>query len=154
MDIIVTYGVGEGMTDLVAFDNALFCAGIANYNLISMSSIIPLHCRVKMKKFKANNKDYGNKLYIVLSYHTVNQKNCEAWAGLGWMQDKKGKGIFVEEKGFSKKEVNERINATLIGMKSYRKVNFITEGRKLVGKKCNNFSVCASVCAIFKNESW
>jgi len=154
MDIIVTYGVGEGINDLVAFDNALFCAGIANYNLIRISSIIPLHSRIKMKKFKANNKDYGNKLYIVLSCHIVNKRNCESWAGLGWMQDKKGKGIFVEEKGFSKKEVNERINATLIGMKSYRKVNFITEGRKVVGKKCNNFSVCTLVCAIFKNESW
>lgn len=154
MDIIVTYGVGEGITDLVAFDNALFSAGIANYNLIRISSIIPLNCRVKMKKFKANNKDYGNKLYIVLSYHTVNQKNCEAWAGLAWAQDKKGKGIFVEDKGFSESEVNQRISKHLLGMKSYRKVNFITEGRKLVGKKCNNFSVCALVCAIFKNESW
>ena len=34
-------GVGHGETTLNAFDNALCCAGIGNYNLIKVSSIWP-----------------------------------------------------------------------------------------------------------------
>ncbi len=41
MKIKVTYGIGEGATKLAAFDRALFDAGIANYNLIKLSSVIP-----------------------------------------------------------------------------------------------------------------
>ena len=41
MKIIVTSGTGEGPTSLAAFDAALLDAGVANYNLICLSSIIP-----------------------------------------------------------------------------------------------------------------
>ena len=34
-------GVGSGNTELNAFDNALYNAGVGNYNLIKVSSILP-----------------------------------------------------------------------------------------------------------------
>jgi arginine decarboxylase len=39
--IQVTTGTGEGPTPLAAFDAALLDAGVANYNLICLSSVIP-----------------------------------------------------------------------------------------------------------------
>jgi arginine decarboxylase len=40
MRIYVTTGKGEGPTPLAAFDAALIDAGIPNYNLIYLSSVI------------------------------------------------------------------------------------------------------------------
>lgn len=41
MKIQVTLGAGEGETGINAFDKALMDAGIADFNLVEMSSIIP-----------------------------------------------------------------------------------------------------------------
>lgn len=40
-------GAAEGSTPLNAFDGALINAGIGNYNLVKVSSIIPPHCSEK-----------------------------------------------------------------------------------------------------------
>lgn len=39
--VILTKGAGKGKTKLNAFDNALLEAGIGNFNLVSISSILP-----------------------------------------------------------------------------------------------------------------
>jgi arginine decarboxylase len=41
MQIHVSSGRGEGPTPLAAFDAALRDAGVSNYNLIALSSVIP-----------------------------------------------------------------------------------------------------------------
>lgn len=41
-------GVGNGSTELNAFDNALYNAGVGNYNLIKVSSILPPVSREEM----------------------------------------------------------------------------------------------------------
>lgn len=45
----IVSGVGESMFPLVAFDNALRNAGIGDYNLVKVSSILPAHCVYKEK---------------------------------------------------------------------------------------------------------
>lgn len=55
--IYVTSGIGEGQTNLSAFDAALWDAGIANFNLIKLSSVIPPHSKVLVKNLKNNGKD-------------------------------------------------------------------------------------------------
>jgi len=44
--IILTSGIGIGSTKLNAFDNALLNAGIGNFNLLSVSSIIPPKAKI------------------------------------------------------------------------------------------------------------
>jgi len=44
--IILTAGIGEGETELNAFDNALLNAGVANYNFLKVSSIIPPKAKI------------------------------------------------------------------------------------------------------------
>ena len=69
MKITVTWGVGTGSTKLSAFDKALWNAGIANFNLIPLSSIIPPDSQIELRKLKLQNskEDFGKKLYVVLS---------------------------------------------------------------------------------------
>lgn len=44
--IILTSGIGRGTTKLNAFDNALLNAGIGNFNLSKISSIIPPNAKI------------------------------------------------------------------------------------------------------------
>ncbi len=155
MQIKITYGTGQGLTNLSSFDNALYDAGIANYNLIKLSSVIPKNSKVITKKLDWNNKEYGNKLYVVLSRCTESTMGKEAWAGLGWIsEDHTGKGLFVEHKGSSKKEVKELINKSLESIKKYRKEEHGKVNIKTRGIKCKDKPVCSIVCAVYKSEGW
>jgi len=50
MEIVLTSAIGSGKTSLSAFDDALFKAGMGNYNLIRLSSIIPKNAKIKVKE--------------------------------------------------------------------------------------------------------
>ncbi len=41
-NFLITAGVGTGLTELTAFDHALLQAGVGNYNLLRVSSILPV----------------------------------------------------------------------------------------------------------------
>lgn len=152
--IIVTHGSGEGRTNISAFDSALMQAGIANYNLICLSSVIPKASRIKIEKFKTRENEYGNKLYVVMA--RCDQKNFgeEAWAGLGWIQDKNGRGLFVEHKGESEKSVIRLIKNSIEDMRQYRKYQYGNLKYFVSGIKCKDKPVCALVMAVYQSEEW
>ncbi len=154
MKIIVTWGTGEGPTKLAAFDSALMSAGIANYNLIKLSSIIPPGSRVVVKKFKAGREEFGNKLYVVLSERIETRNGFFAVAGLGWIQAKDGRGLLVEHWGESKTEVRELIKKSLLHMASERGWKCGRIRNKIASIKCKGLPVCAVVAAVFVSENW
>ncbi|RLG13765.1 MAG: pyruvoyl-dependent arginine decarboxylase [Candidatus Nanohalarchaeota archaeon] len=155
MEIKITCGTGEGQTKISAFDKALYDAGIANYNLIALSSVIPENAKIIESKIDWNEKEHGNRLYVVLAKCIEVQKEKEAWAGLGWIQDELGKGLFVEHSGSSEKEIVELINASLKDMQRTRREKY---GKKINHSiaciKCNGNPVCALVCAVYKSTPW
>src|ERR1019366_6899933 len=115
--IFVTSGVSSGSTQLAAFDGALLDAGIANFNLIKLSSVIPPNCEIKVGRPNLDNdQDHGKKLYTVLSEKRESEKGREAWAGIGWVQGKDGRGLFVEQHGSQQAEVMRLIKDTLNDM--------------------------------------
>ncbi len=60
MDIKVVKGAGEASIPLSAFDAALKDAGIYNYNLITLSSVIPPGSKVqKTDDFKTPDSEWG-----------------------------------------------------------------------------------------------
>jgi arginine decarboxylase len=155
MKITVTYGIGEGPTELAAFDKALFDAGVANYNLIKLSSMIPPGSSVSVGKAKLNDKAHGDKLYVVLAEQRESQPGTEAWAGIGWVIDGKGtKGMFVEHEGHSEAAVKKQIEESLTSMRKYRPDGYGSVQMKIVGTKCKKEPVCALVCAVYKSEGW
>jgi len=157
MKIAVASGIGTGPTKLAAFDAALNAAGVANYNLIRLSSIVPPKAKIvvsgePIKKIRGN---WGDRLYVVMADSRVDTPNVEAWAGIGWVQDKKtGKGLFVEHEGNSQETVRRDIQSSLEALMATRNVNFGPIQMQVVGRACVHEPVCALVLAAYQSSSW
>jgi arginine decarboxylase len=157
MTIQIAAGTGTGPTKLSAFDAALNKAGIANYNLIRLSSIVPLESKIKDHDgpITEQSGDWGDRLYVVMAEMRVDTPNAEAWAGIGWVQDKEtGKGLFVEHEGASEDTIRRDITQSLEALMATRNVNFGPIHMKVTGKICTHEPVCALVIAVFQAEAW
>lgn len=156
MEIQLATGTGKAHTKLAAFDAALNEAGVANYNLIRLSSVIPPGAKiVRNTPIKSQPGGWGDRLYVVMAEMRVNTPNMEAWAGIGWVQDKKtGKGLFVEHEGTNEKSVRRDIKASLEALMGIRKVDFGEIQMEVIGRTCTHEPVCALVVAAYKAEGW
>lgn len=157
MNIHLASGTGSGPTKLAAFDVALDAAGIANFNLIRLSSIIPPKSKVVLHDGPIPKPlgKWGDKLYVVMAEMRVDTPNAEAWAGIGWVLDKKsGKGMFVEHEGLSESAVRKDITQTLKSLMKTRNVDFGPIEMKVVGKTCIHEPVCALVIASYQSRGW
>lgn len=155
MKIVITIGTGEGLTSLAAFDAALLEAGIANYNLIYLSSIIPRGTNVERATFVAPSDEYGHRLYVVMARCDEYEANKEAWASLGWTQEHdSGCGLFVELTGTCRTDVQVAIDSTLASMKAGRGREYDLVDCEIAGIECRGRPVCAIVAAVYKSEGW
>ena len=159
MIIHIAKGVGKGPTKLTAFDAALNHAGIANYNLIKLSSVVPEESKIIINRGsipagKIPGK-WGDKLYVVIAEEREDTPNAEAWAGIGWVQDRKtGKGLFVEHQGASEKSVKRDIKQSLEGLMATRNINFGKIHMVISGTSCTHLPVCALVVAVYQASDW
>ena len=72
-------------------------AGVANYNLLCLSSVIPPHARIVRTRRTTPPDEYGRRLYVVLSQMRQTRRGRHAHAGIGWIQhEATGRGLFVE----------------------------------------------------------
>lgn len=157
MKIKVSSGIGTGPTSLAAFDSALNHAGVANYNILRLSSVIPPNSEIEVsnKPLKNLPGEWGDRLYVVMAEQRVDTPNNEAWAGIGWVQDKKtGKGLFVEHEGLSEKKVRDDITQSLQALMATRNVNFGKIHMKVIGRTCKHEPVCALVVAVYESQQW
>src|SRR4051812_11887109 len=104
MNIHIGTGIGTAATTLGAFDAALYDAGIANYNLLRLSSVIPPNTDLTINDNGIPHEvmpgGWGDRLYVVMAKMRIDTPNAEAWAGIGWVQDPvTKKGLFVEHEG-------------------------------------------------------
>jgi arginine decarboxylase len=156
MHIQVSEGIGIGPTELSAFDQALVHAGVANYNLIYLSSVLPpdsqVHYESKPKKPVGT---WGDRLYVVMAQMRTSQRNQEAWAGIGWVQDRKTRqGLLVEHEGHSEAEVRDDIEHSLTALARNRNMQFGPHQMHIVGTKCTDLPTCALVVAVFESAAW
>lgn len=159
MQIYIVPGIGTGPTKLSAFDAALNDAGVANYNLIRLSSVIPADATIKTQNDRIPSKimpgKWGDRLYIVMAEKRVDTPNTEAWAGIGWVKDKKtGCGLFVEHEGESEKTVRKDITQSLEALMATRNVDFGKIEMRVVGRTCTHLPVCALVVAVYQASDW
>lgn len=156
MNIQISEGVGIGPTELSAFDQALVHAGIANYNLIYLSSVLPPGSEVAFEpKPEPPEGQWGDRLYVVMAQVRTSMRNQEAWAGIGWIQDRKTRqGLLVEHEGHSEDEVRADIEHSLTALARNRGVNFGPQQMHIVGTKCTDLPTCALVAAVFESSSW
>jgi len=155
--IPVTSGVGFGPTPLSAFDHALFEAGIANYNLIPLSSVIPLGHQPRVERVDWNGQEQGHRLYVVLASQQAETKGQSVAAGLGWVMAKTNPvwGLFVEHHGETEEDVRRQIENSLAHMMSYRTdCQWGKIETHIVSAKCSGTPVCALAAAIYQSEPW
>lgn len=142
---------------MAAFDAALNEAGAANYNLIRLSSIIPPGSKIETPKgpIQTQPGNWGDKLYIVMADMRVDTPNVEAWAGIGWVQDKEtGKGLFVEHEGANEETVKRDVQDSLEAMMVLRNVDFGEIQMEVKGITCVHEPVCALVIAVYEASDW
>lgn len=154
--ITLTKGTGSGDTKIAAFDAALFDAGIANYNLIRLSSIIPPGSKIEIGKAELKSDEFGHKLYLVYASQIENEIGKDAWAGVGWVlaDDGSGKGLFTEHEAHSEQEVENLISETLASMVQYRPESYGPVQQVTAGITCTQKPVCALVAAVYRSEGW
>lgn len=155
MKIKVISAVGRGPTPLGAFDDALRNAGVENYNLIPLSSVIPTGATIERTRYSTPPDEYGHRLYVVMSSETATELGTEAWAGLGWTQEpESGRGLFVELHASSQRAVENAIDSTLGAMKASRPYEYGKNETEIVGGVCEGDPVCALSIAIYASEPW
>ncbi len=156
MKINVSAGNGVGPTELSAFDHALVNAGVANFNLVYLSSVLPPGSDVEIITEVAPPKGaWGDRLYVVMAQKRTNQRNQDVWAGIGWMQDPETKkGMLVEHEGHGEHEVRSDIENSLKALAKNRNMKFGPISMHVTGKQCVSLPVCALVVAVFESEPW
>jgi arginine decarboxylase len=160
MKIHLATGIGTGTTKLSAFDAALNQAGIANYNLIRLSSVIPPNTEITVHENASIPAEvmpggWGDRLYVVMAEQREEQLNAEAWAGIGWVQEKESKkGLFVEHEGASEESVRSDIKNSLEQLMATRNVDFGQINMKVIGKKCEGDPICAMAVAVYQSSDW
>lgn len=97
-------GIGESESRLVAFDKALLDAGVGNYNLVRLSSILPAGCK------PVYNIDLPEGSLLPIAYSTITSdvegETVVSTIGVGIPKDKSKVGVIMEYSvaGFSARE--------------------------------------------------
>ena len=73
--IFLTKGVGVNKDKLTSFESALRNAGIAEYNIVSVSSILPPNCKIIPKEKGLKFLKPGQILFCVLARNETNEPN-------------------------------------------------------------------------------
>ncbi|OHB18920.1 MAG: hypothetical protein A2666_05525 [Parcubacteria group bacterium RIFCSPHIGHO2_01_FULL_47_10b] len=154
MDIYVASGKGVGDTLKSAFDEALFQIGIADFNIIYLSSILPQPAQIIEKKYPAKEAQYANKMYAIVAQELTDIPGNEVWAGLAWARQKNGKGLFVESHGDSKAFVENYLQSTMLDLMKRRGKKYGEISYHVAGLTCKTRPVCAMVAACYKSEGW
>lgn len=157
LTIRVSTGTGTGRTQLAAFDAALAAAGVHNFNLIRLSSVVPPGSKVlEVEALDQLRGEHGDTLYCVYAEAHASLPGHEAWAGIAWSRrdDGSGAGLFVEHEGPSHEQVATDLTHSLEDLSATRGGMYHPEGRRLAGIVCETLPVCAVAVATFRRAGW
>jgi arginine decarboxylase len=108
--IRVVWGSATGPTPTASYDAALADANVHNYNLITVSSVVPAEPPVERAGTAPDLGPTGNALTVVQSRATVDPGSDEpAVAGIGWIRSTSGRGLFYEASGTDRDTVRRTI---------------------------------------------
>ena len=100
--LFLTKGVGKHREKLSSFEMALRSAGIAQYNLVRVSSIFPPHAKLISKKDGLKLLKPGQILYVVMSENATNEPHrlVAASVGVAIPKDRSQYGYLSEHHSF------------------------------------------------------
>jgi len=104
--MFLTKGVGRHKEHLASFELALRSAGIAEYNLVHVSSIFPPRCKVISRSNGISLLTPGQIVFSVLSRGATNEPSrlVSASVGLAIPQDRNQYGYLSEHNAFGQNE--------------------------------------------------
>jgi arginine decarboxylase len=104
--VFLTKGAGKHREKLQSFEMALRDAGIAQCNLVRVSSIFPPGCRIISKKEGVEQLKDGQVVFCVLSDNATNEPHrlTAASVGLAMPKDRTRYGYLSEHHGFGHTE--------------------------------------------------
>jgi arginine decarboxylase len=126
MQIRVVTGTDTGPTAVAAYDAALADAGVHNYNITTVSSVIPEGSTVEVLDSAPDLGPVGERLTVVEARATSEEGEGAA-AGLGWTTTGSGRGLFYEATGSDTETVRERVVAGLESGRALREWSFVDE---------------------------
>lgn len=112
--IRVVCGTGMGPTKVASYDAALQTAGVHNYNLVTVSSIVPDGVPIDICDVAPNLGPIGGQLTVVQARATI-EGTGRVTAALGWTREaNQGPGVFYETGGeFDATEARRRVECGL-----------------------------------------
>lgn len=154
--IPIAAAVGRGSTALAAFDHALRLTGIANYNLIRLSSVIPPATQIAPTARPIRpGGTWGDRLYVVYASQPAVEPGDEAWAGVAWVQDPSDhRGLFVEHEGPTEADVRRDLVNTLSDMTDGRPGDWSEPELVVTGGTVTDTPICAFVVAVYETAPW
>lgn len=95
-------------------------------------------------------------MYVVQAHYETSVVGGDACAGIGWVIDETGKGLFVEHEGDSEEYVRTSIMKTLNDLMKTRATDFGKIYMMIETITCTDKRkpVAAMVTAVYKAESW
>lgn len=129
--IYVVRGVASAGTAMASYDAALADANVHNYNLVSVSSVIPDGAAVDLVETAPDLGPAGNRLTVVESRATARTGTAaRVCAGVGWATGP-GPGLFYEASGQDEEAVRDTIERGLDDGRALREWTFDDEGLAL-----------------------
>lgn len=147
----------EGPTRLAAFDAALVAAGLQNFNLVPLSSVIPIGAAVDVvEPAEQIEGRHGDLLYCVYAASYATSPGAQAWAGMAWAlrDDGSGAGLFVEHSSSTEADLHAHLDATLGAMMANRADGYVDGGRLVASATCTAEPVAALVVASYRVAGW
>ena len=130
MDILVADGVGHGPTELAAYDAALADAGVGDFNLVTVSSVVPADAEVRVVGTAPDLGPAGNRLTVVQAHASAAPDDAHGTdsvtACLGWATGP-GPGLFYESDGADAEAVRETVSTGLAAGRDLRDWTFERE---------------------------
>lgn len=157
LTIRVTAGGGKGRTTMAAFDAALRSAGVADHNLIRLSSVIPPGSNVVVCSPEEQLRGtFGDALYCVYAVAFATERGDDACSGIGWAlaTDGSGRGLFVEHNGHAEEQVRSMVTSSLTDMANGREETFAIEQLVLSSAHCSGQPACSVVVATYSTAGW
>jgi len=97
---------------------------------------------------------HGDLLFCVRAEAHADEPGEVAWAGLGWVVDETGGGLFVEHHGASEASVARQIELSLADMNAKRGGTYGPVQMALASAESTDLPACAVVIAAYRVSSW
>ncbi|WP_256685852.1 pyruvoyl-dependent arginine decarboxylase [Halococcus qingdaonensis] len=127
MQIRIVTGTGTGPTPIAAYDAALAAAGVHNYNITTVSSVIPDGSTLEIVDSAPDLGPVGERLTVVEARATSGVGESGVAAGLGWTTTESDRGLFYEATDTDPESVREGVAAGLDSGRALREWTFTDE---------------------------